>query len=97
MEHGSLTSKVSNIFQKRRQLLILFTQGFLNYNMLFSWKKVVIADTHRNVVLIVWVEALRPSKQFFSQVGMEPPLPWYYQYFLGGKCILLKDTTQRPE
>ena len=31
----------------------------------------------------------------FSHVGTEPPLP--DQYFLGGKCILLKDTTRRPE
>ena len=43
--------------------------------------------------LFVWVEALRPSQQFFSNVGTEPPLPGDYQYFLGGKCILLKDTT----
>ena len=47
--------------------------------------------------LFVWVEALRLSQQFFSHVGTEPPLPGYYQYFLGGKCILLKDTTRRPE
>ena len=47
--------------------------------------------------LFVWVEALHPSQQFFSHVGTEPPLPGYYQYFLGGKCILLKDTTRRPE
>ena len=33
----------------------------------------------------------------FSHVGTEPPIPGYYQYFLGGKCILLKDTTWRPE
>ena len=38
-----------------------------------------------------------PSKQFFSHVRTAPPLPGYYKYFLGGKCILLKDTTQRPE
>ena len=29
-----------------------------------------------------------PVKQIFSHVGTEPPLPGYYQYFLGGKCIL---------
>ena len=49
------------------------------------------------VCLFVWVEAIHPSQQFFSHVGMEPPLPGYYQYFLGGKCFLLKDTTRRPE
>ena len=48
-------------------------------------------------VCFVWVEALHPSQQFFSHVGMEPRLPRYYQYFLGGKCFLLKDTTRRPE
>ena len=42
------------------------------------------------VFLCVKVETLRPSQQFFSHVGTEPPLPGYYQYFLGGKCILLK-------
>ena len=45
----------------------------------------------------VWVEALRPNQQFFGHVGTEPPLPGYYQCFLGGKCILLKDSTRRPE
>ena len=46
-------------------------------------------------VLFVCVEALRPSQQFFSHVGTD--LAGYYQYFLGGKCILLKDTTRLPE
>ena len=45
----------------------------------------------------VWVEALRPSQQFFSHVGTDPSLPGYYQCFLGGKCILLNDATRRPE
>ena len=42
------------------------------------------------------------SKQYFSHVGMEPPLPEYYQYFFlffffrgwgvgGGKYVLLKN------
>ena len=33
--------------------------------------------------MFVWVEALRPSQQVFSNVGTEPPLPGYYQYFFG--------------
>ena len=45
--------------------------------------------------IFVWVETLRPSQQFFSDVGTEPPLPGYYQYFLGGICILLKDATRK--
>ena len=45
--------------------------------------------------IFVWVETLHPSQQFFSHVGTEPPLPGYYQYFLGGKCILLKDATRK--
>ena len=49
------------------------------------------------VCLFVLDEALRPSQQIFSHVGTDPLNPWYYQYFLVGKCILLKDTTQRPE
>ena len=40
------------------------------------------------------IDYLRPGKQFFSHVGTEPPLPGYYQYFLGSKCALLKDTTR---
>ena len=56
------------------------------------YKKLQITE-----VLFVWFEALRPSQQFFSHVGTEQPLPGYYQYFPGGKCILLKDTTRRPE
>ena len=43
----------------------------------------------------VWlIDSQRPGKQFFSHVGTESPLPGYYQYFLGSKCALLKDTTQ---
>ena len=37
----------------------------------------------QNFCLFVWVEALRPSQQFFSHVWTEPPLPGYYQYFFG--------------
>ena len=48
------------------------------------------------VCLFVMVEALRPSQQFFSHAGTAP-LPGYCQYLLGGNCILLKDTTWRPE
>ena len=33
---------------------------------------------------LVWFDAKHPGKQFFSHVGMEPPLPGYYQYFFGG-------------
>ena len=45
--------------------------------------------------LVGWlIDSLRPGKQFFSHVGTEPPLPGYYQYFLGSKCALLKDTTR---
>ena len=34
-------------------------------------------------------EALRSRQQCFSHARTEPPVPGYYQYFLGGKCILL--------
>ena len=27
------------------------------------------------------------SQQFFSHVGTEPALRWYYQYFQGVKCL----------
>ena len=39
------------------------------------------------VCLFVLVEALRPSQRFFSHVETEPPLPGYYQYFLGGNMF----------
>ena len=38
---------------------------------------------HCVVCLFVWVEALLPSQQFFSNVPMEPPLPGNNQYFFG--------------
>ena len=37
---------------------------------------------HTNLILgLVLFDAKRPSKQFFSHVGTEPPLPGYFQYF----------------
>ena len=39
------------------------------------------------VCLFVCVEVERPSQQFFSHVGTEPPLSGYYQYFQGVKCL----------
>ena len=45
-------------------------------------------------LLFVWFEAIRPSQKKFSHVGTEPQLSGYYQYILGDKCILLKDTTR---
>ena len=63
-------------------------QKFLQTDMIFFYQ---FKD------FLVWVEALHPNQQFFSHVGTEPLLPGYYQYFLGGKCILLKDTTRQPE
>ena len=40
---------------------------------------------------------LRLYNNFSVMSGTEPQLPGYYQYFLGGTCMLLKDTTPRPE
>ena len=37
--------------------------------------------------LFVCVEASRPSQNIFSDVGTEPPLPGYYQYFQGVNCL----------
>ena len=48
-------------------------------------------------LVLVWDDALHPSQQFFSHVGTVPLLPGYYQYFKGGKTILLKDTRRQPE
>ena len=71
----------------------------LNYNTC-SYVEIErdLLDLYINVwVLFVWNETLRPNQQFFSHIGTAPPIPGYYQYFLGGKCILLNDTTRRPE
>ena len=38
-------------------------------------------------LVFVCAEAYRPSQQCFSHVGTEPPLPGYYQYFRGVKCL----------
>ena len=45
---------------------------------------------------LVWFDALHPGKHFFSHVGMEPLLPGITSTF-GGKYVLLKDRTRRPE
>ena len=36
---------------------------------------------------LVCVEAERSNQKIFSHVGTESPLPGYYQYFLGVKCL----------
>ena len=34
--------------------------------------------------MVGWlIDSKRPGKQFFSHVGTELPLLWYYQYFWG--------------
>ena len=38
-----------------------------------------------------------PVNNFSVMFETEPPFPGYYQSFLGGKCILLKDTIRQPE
>ena len=54
--------------------------------MLFYANKVSYKYSYSYLILLVfvfvWVEALRPSQQFFCCVGTNPPLPRYYQYFL---------------
>ena len=37
--------------------------------------------------LFVFVKAECPSKHIFSHVRTEPPIPGYYQYFSGSKCV----------
>ena len=44
--------------------------------------------------VFVCVEALRPTQQFFSHVGAEPPHPGYYQYFRGVKCLAQGHNTE---
>ena len=56
---------------------------------------------YKNKKTLVCLMLNVPVNIFFSHVGTEPPLPGYYQYFFGGrgggKYVLLKDTTRRPE
>ena len=53
------------------------------------------ANAVDSMMMVGWlIDSKRSGKQFFSHVGTEPILPGYYQYFLGSKCALLKDTTQ---
>ena len=85
----------SNQGQSRLMTLV---HGPLHVKIKTSFSLKRCSQSQPNFVLFVcfvWVEALRPSPQFFSHVGTDPPLPGYYQYFLGGKCI--KDTTRHPE
>ena len=50
-----------------------------------------VCDKNRGVdvfkFLFVCVEASRPSQNIFSDVGTEPPLPGYFQYFQGVNCL----------
>ena len=41
----------------------------------------------QSVCLFVCVDAYCPSQEFFSHIGTVPPLPGYYQYFLGSKSV----------
>ena len=43
---------------------------------------------HMSFVCLFGFEALRPSQQFFSHVGTEPPLPGYYQYLFRRQVYL---------
>ena len=42
------------------------------------------------VLFLLWFNV--PVNNFSSHVETEPPIPGYYQYFLGSKCLLLKET-----
>ena len=60
-------------------MLVYQSQNVLYFGcVLNAWN--VLEKNH----LFKYVEKLvDPSKQFFSHVGTEPPLPGYYQYFWG--------------
>ena len=47
--------------------------------------------------LFVWVEALRPSQQFSVMSGRGHRFRGITSTLGWGFCILLKDTTRRPE
>ena len=47
-------------------------------------------------VCFVLILVLRPGKQFFSHVETEPPIPGYYQYFLGSKLVSLAQGNNTP-
>ena len=81
------------VFYKRKRFasLILFFSFFRKKILCTSNPGFPYSFSER-----VWLRFNVPVNNFFSHVGTEPPLPGYYQYFLGGKCILLKDTSRRP-
>ena len=54
-----------------------------NYFIFVDFHKQRILSVCLFVCLFVWAEALRPSQQFFSHVGTEPPLLGYYQCVFG--------------
>ena len=56
-----------------------FIQAFMHVLVTTMYQKDRIKTTEKSF-LFVWVEALRPSQQFFSHVGTELPLPGYDLY-----------------
>ena len=56
-----------------------------------------IGCIHKCLVFVCLGLGFSSKSTIFSHVGADPTIPRYYKYFLGGKCILLNDTTRRPE
>ena len=53
-----------------------------------SVHKLQLMTANLELIICLFVLRLNVSvNNFFSHVGMEPPLPGYYQYFRGVKCL----------
>ena len=84
-------SAVSHTIQKaRRTVYSLMGSGLHGENGLDP-ETIYLLQTYVLPVLVYGLEVVLPKT---TLVGTEPPLPGYYQYFLGSKCALLKDTTR---
>ena len=64
----------------------MFTEAICvaNHTIYPCVEKKVGQVIHQSINGFGLIYAERPSKQFFSHIGTDPPLPWYYQYFGGG-------------
>ena len=78
-----------NIYQNKKRPTTNISNVVENIKTLFKLFRIWSRYTR----VRKWVEALRPSQQFFSHVGTEPPLTGYHQYFLEGKCDPSEDRT----
>ena len=83
---------MSFLYARGPDICIFFRFYFMLTDLSFNKS---IGNARLVCLWVGWLMILNvPVNNFLGHVGTEPPLPGYYQYFLGSKCALLKDTTR---